>query len=120
MKTLYRFRPFVHAVEWNDSRKKTLLFILYILLSLVGFASDAAIGSATAKVAGQPEKTFINDANAPVFIAEALIADKDNTLFSPAPVRNNTTGNRMGSANAQSNINNVAAAFLDIKPRNDK
>lgn len=86
MKTLYRFRPFVHAVEWNDSRKKTLLFILYILLSLVGFASNAAAGSATAKVAGesakantvavstaakiagQPEKTFINDANAPAFL----------------------------------------------------
>lgn len=51
MKTLYRFRPLVHSIEWNDSRKKTLLFILYILLSLISFAADA--GSAEAPAAGQ-------------------------------------------------------------------
>jgi len=94
MKTLYRFRPLVHSIEWNDSRKKTLLFILYILLSLISFAADA--GSAETPAAGQT----INE--------------------TAALVRNSKTEICFSNINIQPNISNGATGFLPVKPGNDQ
>lgn len=93
MKTLYRFRPLGHSIEWNYSRKKTLLFVLYILLSLAGFAADAA-GS---------------------------MAKADHACFvAPVPGRVANAGISFCNDNIQPNINNNTTAFLPVKPRNDR